>query len=239
MNFRFENGKVIKVETFYYSETHVHGGPGILSNRTEVSSSSSDACKVDVWIRVNDKDICITLNQPFKALENHDVTIAYTDKGWKVQLINNTTGQAIWLSTAARRMYCLTDGGTYLNSRSTWNLGRALIEVLIILVPFFILIHYKTLLCLVWLLGSLVYFGWKSAPNYKGGWKQSSLFYAPLLFALPVLSFIKDAYIYVAAAFSLIYAAKHFENLKYEPKETPAVAYQAAKALHYKQSMGS
>lgn len=233
MKFRFENGKIIKTETFYYSRTHVSGGPGILSNRTEISSSSSDACKVDVWIKGANKEFCITLEQPFKALPDHEVTISYSESGVPIQLINNSTGHAIWFSGRARRQYGPSAGSSIFETKAALLLGKTLIESFFIFAPFPIAYYFESQWLFLLFVGALIYFGRKAAPNFNGGWKQSCFFYGLILLLLPFFASIEY---YIATSTVILFVAKSTENIKFEPKEPDCIGYEAAKAVHYQQA---
>ncbi|MCZ4337695.1 hypothetical protein [Shewanella colwelliana] len=233
MKFRFENGKIIKTESHYYSRTHVSGGPGFLTNQTEISSSSTDACKVDVWIQGVDRQFCITLEQPFKALPDHDVTISYSESGAPIQLINNSTGQAIWFSYKGRRAFGPSSGSTIFETEAAFVVGKTLKESLFLFTPLLIALYFKSPWLLLCFVGALIYFGRKATPNFKGGGKQSCFFYGLILFIMPL--FGRDIHIayYVVSSIGILFVAKWSEKSKFEPKEHGSIGYEAAKAQHY------
>ncbi|MFV7771645.1 hypothetical protein [Shewanella marisflavi] len=235
MKFKFENGKIIKIDTHYYSRTHVSGGPGLLS-QTEISSSSEDACKVDVWIKGEDREFCIPLEQPFKALPGHDVTISYTESGSPIQLINNSTGQAIWFSYKGRRAFGPSGGSTIFETEAAFVLGKTLKESLFLFAPFPFSYFFQSPWLLLWYVIALIYFGRKATPNFKGGWKQSCCFYGLILLILPFFGAYSGVACYIATSMVILFAAKWSENRKFEPKEHGSIGYEAAKALHYQQA---
>ncbi len=248
MKFKFENGKIIKIDTHYYSRTHVSGGPGLLS-QTEISSSSEDACKVDVWIKGEDREFCIPLEQPFKALPGHDVTISYTESGTPIQLINNSTGQAIWFSYKARRAYKTATEPSIFETKSAFICGIAIVELIFIYLPLLLVPVSGSLIPVLWTLGALVYFGRKAAKNLNGGWKHAAVIYSLPVLILPLFASMKGRGIvffggempglslaaYFFLAFIIILVGKTHEKINFEPKEHGSIGYEAAKALHYQQ----
>ncbi|MFB2647854.1 hypothetical protein [Shewanella mangrovisoli] len=238
MKFKFLNGKVSKIDTYYYSETHVKGGPGLLTNRTEVSSYTTDACKVDLWIEAEGKEQCITLSQPFKALVGHDITLSYDESGAPIELINNNTGSAIWFSAKARRTYRTTTETTVFETKAAWLSGKALVEMIYIYLPLLLMPVSGSPLPMLWTLGALVYFGRKATPNLNGGWKLASVIYSLPVLILPLFGRAKEDSLYLFAlyffiSFFIIFIGKSQEKIEFKVKEHTSVGYNLAKAEHY------
>lgn len=106
MNVEFSSGVVLKVIEHHFSETDVSGAPSIFDGRTYISTDSKHVCNTDVWLNLNGKDKCISINQPFKALEGHTVTVSYENgTGKLIQIKNDSTGEDTWASLEMKDRY--------------------------------------------------------------------------------------------------------------------------------------
>lgn len=227
MSFEFKDGTVIKVDSSYYSETNVSSDIGLITNRTAISSSSTEVCKTDVWIKIGEKDVCISLNTPFKALPQHKVTISYCNKtGKPIQLFNRDTGTTAWCSTEAQRAYGAVYGASVFEEKAVNILKETLKVALITFMPFIFLFSHFPLTIFFWVFFSILYFGYESSQRYTNGLKQAALLYAPLLIGM----FLFDSQEwYVFTSLLVLIVAKSFEKQKLKVKESNTEKYELAK----------
>jgi cbb3-type cytochrome oxidase subunit 3 len=106
LDIEFSSGVVLKVIEHHFSETDVSGSPFFSGGGTYISTESKHVCNTDVWISINGKDKCISITQPFKALDGHSVTVSYeTSTGKLIQIKNDSIGHSTWASLEMKERY--------------------------------------------------------------------------------------------------------------------------------------
>lgn len=224
MSISFVSGSVIKVIENYFSETDVYSSPSLFSGGSYISTSSVDICKTDVWIRCNGKDVCISIDMPFKALAGHVVTVSYDDHNQKkpIQLINDSTEFSVWCSKEMKYKHdrpSTSYARDYLDNKNSRVLKKAnedFLPISLSLIFFLVMsfLNYVWItggIAVIFLISTIGYQWYKSATNYKQNPLYSSVFFLPLFVMAFFINGSVDVLVYSLFTYGLVFLSKYLE----------------------------